>query len=295
MIEGPHFVGDLRLTELLITEGRCITTAPLTDAVRSVAGGASLGVVATMFDVGASHPAVIAGRPDWTATQDLALHGTGQPVIEGPIVVDSQLVRAGKKVVAVAGSVYDGAGEEDLAALREAIDGGDGSDGGRGLTLAASGLITFARISRSAAPGMDTYDPATWVGQVRRVLSARPDAGSLSARLGLRVIDAPGGRLELERTPYVINSIGTIQGGAQAVLIEAAAEVMRPPMVAVDMQIHYLSQLDAGPVRTSGRVLREASDHAVVTVKVEDAGSGDRLLSQATVTLWAPPAPRGLG
>ena len=281
MIEGPHFVGDLQLTELLVTEKRCLTVAPLREP--------SLGVLATLFDVGASHPAMIAVRPDWTATQDLALHGTGQPIVEGPIVVDSHLVRAGRKTVVVSCSVYDGAGAENLPALRAAIDGE------HELSLAASGLITFARITRSAAPGMEGYDPEAWVGQVRRVLRADPNTGSLSERLGLTVIDPRHGRLQLAKTSYVVNSIGTIQGGAQAVLLEAAAAIMRPGMVAVDMQVHYLSQLKVGPAQTSGRVLRDAGDHTVITLKVEDAGNGDELLSRATITLWASPLPGGPG
>ena len=56
--------------------------------------------------------------------------------------------------------------------------------------------------------------------------------------------------VELERTPYVANNLGTINGGAQAVLIEAAAEAMRPGLVAADMAIHYLSQVRTGPART---------------------------------------------
>jgi acyl-coenzyme A thioesterase PaaI-like protein len=156
-------------------------------------------------------------------------------------------------------------------------------------------LITFARITRSAAPGMDEYDPTTWIGQVRRVLTATDAPGSVGERLGLDVIDARRGRLELARSSYVVNSIGTIQGGAQAVLIEAAAEAMCAGMAAVDIQIHYLSQLEVGPARTHGRLLREASDHAVVTMKVEDAGHHDQLLSRATVTLWARPARHGPG
>ena len=46
--------------------------------------------------------------------------------------------------------------------------------------------------------------------------------------MGLRTVDGLPGELELALTPYVVNSIGTINGGAQAVMIEAAAEALRP-------------------------------------------------------------------
>jgi uncharacterized protein (TIGR00369 family) len=104
-------------------------------------------------------------------------------------------------------------------------------------------------------------------------------------RLGANVIDGTTGQLELERTQYVANSIGTINGGVLAVLVEVASEAMCPSMAATDMQIHFLSQVKVGPARTRGTVLREAADHAVATVEVVDAGNEDQLLALATVTL----------
>jgi acyl-coenzyme A thioesterase PaaI-like protein len=283
-----HFVVDLEITALLVTRTRCLVRAPFTDAVRSPSGGASLGMLMTLVDVGASDPAMVACRPDWTATQDLAMHGAG-PITDGPIVVDHQLVRAGSKVVVVAANAYDGHGEEDLDALRAAIDArtaaraDDSSDDGP--TLAASGVIAYARIPGSAAPGMDDYDPAAWVGELRHSRARTPAAGTMYARMGLQTVDTRTGTLELARTPYVSNSIGTINGGALAVLTEAAAEALRPGMVATDMQIHYLSQVKAGPARTVATVLRDASDHSVVQVQLVDGGNDDHLLAVATVTV----------
>jgi acyl-coenzyme A thioesterase PaaI-like protein len=279
----PHFVGDLDLTALLVTRTRCLVRAPLTDAVRSPSGGASLGVLMTLVDVGASDPAMVACRPDWTATQDLALHGAG-PLTEGPIVVDNQLVRAGSKVIVVAATAYDGRGIDEFDALRAAIDRRVTLDGD-GPTLVGSGVVTFARVPGTAAPGMEHYDPAQWVGLVRPGRARARATRTLHERLGLQVLDEHTGRLELARTPYVANSIGTINGGALAVLAEAAAETMRPGAVATDMQIHFLSQVKAGPARSAGTVLRDAQDHHVVTVRLADAGNDDRLLAVATVTL----------
>jgi acyl-coenzyme A thioesterase PaaI-like protein len=284
-----HFVVDLEITALLVTPTRCLIRAPLTDAVRAPAGGASLGMLMTLVDVGASDPAMVACRPDWTATQDLAMHGAG-PITEGPIVVDHQLVRAGSKVIVVAANVYDGHGVEDFDALRAAIDAPVASGSDDGPTLAASGVIAYARIPGSAAPGMDDYDPAEWVGEVRHSRARTTAAGTMYERMGLRTVDGRAGTLELARTPYVSNSIGTINGGALAVLTEAAAEALRPGMIATDMQIHYLSQVKAGPARTIGTVLRDATDHSVVTMQVVDAGNDDQLLAVATVTLQSTPS-----
>jgi acyl-coenzyme A thioesterase PaaI-like protein len=277
---------DLGLTDYLVSPTRNLMLAPLSAAVRGPAGNASLGVLVTMFDSCAAHPALIAGRPDWTATLDISMHGAG-PVDTGPIVVDSHLVRVGKKVIVVSGTVYDGLGEEDPQRLVDRIDRGD-------LPTAAVGLLSFARLPRSAASGIDDYDPTGWVGIVRCHTgpTVAPDF-SLYDRIGLRRLDTDSdtdtdtdtGRVELDRTPYVTNRIGTILGGVQAIMVEAAAEAVRPGSVATDVQIHYLSQLRVGPARTEGTLVRDAAGHSVVSVRLTDAGHDDQVLALATVTL----------
>jgi len=274
------------VTTLLVTLGRSLVKAPLSPRVRSPFGGASLGMLMTLVDVGASGPA-LASAEDWTAIQDLSIYGVGG-VVEGPIVVDSRLLRVGKKVIVAEADIYDGHGMDDLIELQAALDDAEGSGGHPGLSLAAKALITFARIPRSAARGVDDYDPSSWVGQIRRHGARSSVEGSVYELMGLRIVDAEAGQIELDRTPYVANSIGTINGGAQALLVEAAAEALCPNMVATDMQLHYLSQVKAGPARTSGHVLRQAADHGVVMIEIHDAGNDDQLLARATVTLVAP-------
>lgn len=282
MSEDQGFVGDMDIASLLVNKERCLMRAPLTDAVRSPSGVASLGMLITMVDVGASDPALAACRPDWTATQDLSMHGASW-ITEGPILVDNQLVRVGKKLIVVRADVYDGRGVEDFDAIEAAIDAGE-------VPLAARSLVTFARLPGAAARDADDYNPANWVGDIRHRPWDRPPAGTMYERMGLRVLDAAGGRVELDRTPYVANSIGTINGGAQAVMIETAAEAMRPGLAASDMQLHFLSQVKAGPAQSRGRVVREAGDHSVVDIDLVDAGNGDQLLTMATVTLRRPPS-----
>jgi acyl-coenzyme A thioesterase PaaI-like protein len=271
---------DLGIVQFLATDDRCLALAPLTEVTRSPSGSMSLGVLVTMVDHAASLPAMVGCAPDWTATQDISLHGARR-ITTGPAVVDCRLVRVGKKVVVVSAAAYDARGVDDLERLRSAIDGGT-------VPLAAAGLLTFARLPRRAAPGMDDYDPRQWVGQVRPTEPPAPGgAGSLRERMDLRVLDAGAGRVELARTPYVTNSIGTILGGVQAVMAEAAAEAVRPGCEAVDLQIHYLSQLRVGPARTVGTVLRDTADHSVVSVELVDAGNADHTLALATVTVAA--------
>lgn len=279
------FTADFGLNTLLLDERRSVIRGNLTDKLRSPSGGAALGFLVTAVDIVTSDPALVAGGGDWTATQDLSLHAVATPK-DGPIFIDANLVRVGKKTVVVSADVYDGHGREDLADFAKEIDSGAAGTPG-GPTLVARGLVTFARLPRHAAPHADLYTPEQWVGKVRGHPERDID-GDVYERLDLRVVDAEAGVLELDRTLFVINQIGTIQGGAQALLAEAAAHTMRPGLVATDMLVRYLSQVRSGPARSYGTVVRDAPDHSVIDIRLVDAGDDDRVLALVTVTLQRP-------
>ncbi|MCM3883419.1 acyl-CoA thioesterase domain-containing protein [Frankia sp. R82] len=288
-IPTGSFATGLASSDLLVSARRCLAIAPLTGAIRSRAGFASTAAILHLVDFSTSHPAMIAVRPDWTATQDISVHGASR-IMDGPVVVDNRLVRAGKKVAIVESDIYDAHGVDDLRELHRML--GDATPAGRpgadveGLTRAGRALVTFARLPRVAAPGMDDYDPSRWIGQIRSSAGVvERSASHLQDTLGAQLLDAATGQFELHRTPYVTNSIGTILGGAQAALVEAAAEAMCPTAVTIDLQMHFLAQLRSGPARTVGRVLRDTGEHCVVTVTVVDAGADDLVLTLATVTL----------
>ena len=236
-----------------------------------------------MVDFGASDPALAVVRPDWTATQHLSIHRVG-PLLQGPIVVNAELVRVGSRTVVVRGDVYDGHGIEELRWLERCIDEYASTPEASPVSRAATGLVTFARISGSAAPQMAAYDPASWIGRVRESPSD-PSASARGNSTDFEVVDGEAGVLELHRTPGVTNSIGTIIGGAQAALAEAAAELFRPSHHAVDMQIHFLSQLRVGPARTAVSLVRDDFGRCVVDVELVDAGNDGTVLALATVLL----------
>jgi acyl-coenzyme A thioesterase PaaI-like protein len=276
-----NFLLDLALTTLLTTRERCLIRAPLTDATRASGGTAALGVLLAAADIGACEPALVACDPDWTATQDMSLHGAGW-LDEGPAVLDCRLLRVGKKVVVVSVDVYDGQGRQDLPLLQEAVDAGH-------LPHAGRGLVTFARLPRTAARASDAdgFQPAGWVGEVRQRSAGLRATGPLGDRMGMRVLDAARGVLELPFSSYVANSIGTVNGGVQTVLLQLAAEGARPGRDAVDAQVHFLAQLRQGPVRTAVTVLRDTDEHTVMEVRLFDSGADDHLLTLAYVTLRA--------
>jgi acyl-coenzyme A thioesterase PaaI-like protein len=101
----------------------------------------------------------------------------------------------------------------------------------------------------------------------------------------LTVVDAARGEVELPNTPYVHNSRGRINGGVLGMVFQGAAEAAVPGYAGSDLHIHYLAGARTGPVRTSTVVVREADDHVVCRVEAVDAGSDDRVIAMATVTL----------
>jgi acyl-coenzyme A thioesterase PaaI-like protein len=284
---APHFLSDLDITTEQVTATRSISVAPVVDAVRDRAGAASLGFLSAVVDVNCALVALIAADPDWTATADLTLHGV-EPLTVGPVVVESRLLRAGRNVIVVSVVVCDGRGVDPLAEGRARPVGALAD---AALATAASGLLTFARIPRGASLAAATFDPRGAVG-TRRSLSpveAVPVVG-LTDRIGLRVLDASRGAVELTITEYVRNSFGAINGGVLGMVVQGAAEAALPAFVATDVQVHYLAQARVGPVRTTTIVLRDAGDHAVCTVEVVDAGDDDTQLALASVTLQRPAA-----
>jgi acyl-coenzyme A thioesterase PaaI-like protein len=235
-----------------------------------------LGVIGAMIDSAGAVVALGAASPDWIATADLA-YTTIEPVREGPVIVSSRLVRAGATIIVIGVDVLDG-------------HGSDAPEGGR---ACGSGLMTFSRIPASASAVK--VNPFTNIGvRTSNALEHSWLDVPLHDKIGLRVVDAAAGVVEVDKSDYVRNSFGTINGGAICMVFEAAAELAARaaagdrPYVAADLSVHYLAQTRTGPARTSCRVLRHDASHAVCELTLVDAGSDDLLLALATVTLTTP-------
>jgi acyl-coenzyme A thioesterase PaaI-like protein len=266
-----HVMRDLRveIEHRAVDDALCL--APVTEHVRNRSGAASLGLLLTLIDTGGALVALPAAAPDWIATVDLSYHAQA-PVTDGPAIAEARIVRVGKNVIVVGVEVSDGHGAGQ-------------PDGSR---VCGSGLMSFARI-----PGHATRAdrrPGERLGT--RMSPAGPDHGlraPLLDSVGLRVVDAAGGVVEVDKSEYVSNSFGTVNGGVLGMAVQAAAETALDAaghaFDATDAQIHYLAQTQTGPVRTSARVLRVGGDHAVCGVRAVDAGNDDALLALATITL----------
>jgi acyl-coenzyme A thioesterase PaaI-like protein len=80
------------------------------------------------------------------------------------------------------------------------------------------------------------------------------------------------GVVEMERTPYVVQAAGSLQGGAVALLGELAAESLAGSPV-MDLDIRYLSAVRVGPGRATAALLGQG----LVRVEVRDVGRDGRL------------------
>lgn len=248
--------------------GRSESIAPIDDPVRNRAGGAAVGFVAAVADIAAAATTLLAVHPDWAATADLML-SSSRPIVGEHLVVDALLERVGSKLIIVRVAVSDD---------RSGQVPGDG--------LAMTGVLSFARLPGSASRAFDRVDLASSIGTPRGVKPlGEVTPGSITERMNLTTVDAGSGIVELPRDEYVTNSFRAITGGVLGVVFQTAAEAMLPEMVASDLQIHYLRQATAGPLRTRGTVVRVGREHAVCTIEAVDAGHDDAVLALATVTL----------
>lgn len=185
---------------------------------------------------------------DWMATSDVWLHERA-PVGEGPIELHTRVLRAGKRTMVVAIE----------------LDGG-----GR---AAVSATVEFSRIRReaSAHETTETGVAAGWTRLGSGPVLDRP----LEEACGFRIVDAGAGVVELARSPFVANSIGTLQGGVVALLGDVAASAaVGPGARTVDLQFRFLAQTGDGPARTNAEIVRRERGLATVRVEVVDAADG---------------------
>jgi uncharacterized protein (TIGR00369 family) len=88
--------------------------------------------------------------------------------------------------------------------------------------------------------------------------------------------------MEMEITPRVVNSLGALQGGLLATLIDTVGgmallqgDLTGPRHVTSEMQVSYLAGARVGPVRAVAHILHRGRRSAVVRVDVRDVGADD--------------------
>lgn len=217
-----------------------------------VAGEVATGALATLVDATGGGLAALAARPDWIATAGLTLHLIG-PVHASAVTAHGRVVRRGRTTVVLA---------VDLTA-----------DADRPVGTAT---MTFAILPRrDSNPVMPPLD-APLRHEFGPLDGAPQD--DLAAAIGIEV-DGDSARAPVG--PFVVNTLGAMQGGVVATLVAraatAAAEArVAGPTVCVDLAIDYLALGRLGPVAATARVLRTEPDWAILEVEVLDEGAEGR-------------------
>jgi len=257
-----HLLRDLRLEFDHSDAAASRARMPVVPELCADDGSVRAGALATLVDVIGGGLAATAAQPDWIATADLTLHVVG-PATSGSVAADARVVHAGRTTVVIEVELLDQSGRE--------------------IGLAT---MSFARLPRRDENPDIRASTAT--GPTTMALATSRLEASLIDMLGARVIDAARGELEVPVAEWSLNSLGAMQGGAVATVIDAAAELATrsatsEPLVVTDLQITYLALGRVGPIRTRANVLGVGPGYAQARVELVDTGSESRVTSVARV------------
>jgi acyl-coenzyme A thioesterase PaaI-like protein len=248
---------DLALTVEHHEDGTSVGRLPVVDALLDDHGRVRLGILATLVDAIGGGLAAYAAAPGWIATADLDLQLSGASTDVPAIDATGRVLRAGRSTAVIA---------VDLAA------------GSVPLGLAT---MTFAvlprRESNPVMPDDRTTGPQSFIAGTA---DAGFTVGVLDA-FGVRTVDAARGHVELEPTEYVENSLGAVQGGAVAVVVERAAELALShaagrPLEPVGVALTYLALAREGPIRSAVDVLGVEPRWGSARVELVDAAADRR-------------------
>jgi uncharacterized protein (TIGR00369 family) len=96
--------------------------------------------------------------------------------------------------------------------------------------------------------------------------------------------------MEMEITPRVVNSLGALQGGLLATLIDTVGGMALldggltgPRHVTSELQVSFLAAAKVGPVRAVAHILHRGGKSAVVRVDVRDVGADDLFVATGTL------------
>lgn len=256
-----HVLRDLRVFTQRDEEG-AVTGLPVVPELCGPSGDVRAGVLATLVDIAGGELAARSARPEWIATSDLVLHRLRR-VLGKQIEARPAVVRRSRQTVVLEVALSDG-GADPL-----------------GLATMTFAVVPAREAQRHLAAG----------DAPPRTEFALPGSGldaPLVEKLGARCLDAASGRFELELAPYTVNSLGALQGGIAALLVDLAAEAAGGKALgsrceSSDVALNYLALARESPVRTSARVLRAGAFGALVRVETRDASGRACLVASVAV------------
>ena len=268
---AEHMLRDLRFSFEHDTEaGASRAWLPVVEELCTDHGGARAGALATLVDVIGGGLAAAAAAPDWIATADLTLHLVRAARPGSVVEANARVLRAGRTTVVI---------EVDLADDTDRVIG--------------AATMSFAVLPRrDHNPDMSSVrseGPSSMAGESSPLRAPFLDA------LGVVVLDAATGFVEVPVTDWSRNSMGALQGGVVATVADASAEVALrarsgEPLIVSDLQVSFLGFGRSGPVRARAEVLHTTDEFGSARVEIVDAGADARLM-----TLVSASATRELG
>lgn len=279
MTERPASIGDagvsgyppehhvLRDLAIEVQHGRERSRAwlPCPPEVCDEQGRVRIGAVATAVDAVCGGMAAIAAAPGWIATADFTLHVLA-PLEASELEARATVRRAGRTTVVM---------DAEVVATE------------RPTTPLALGSLTFSVLQRRDSNPVLDAPPAEGEAPRRSFLGA-------TNRFTQPVYDACGfvdhgdGAVEVAVHDYIRNSLGGVQGGVLASLVDAATHsALGPGFQTIDFQLTYLALAKEGPLRATARRERVDGDFGAVSVSVHDVGAGRRTtIAQCTGVRW---------
>ncbi len=260
-----HMLRDLALQLQRGVEIGDRIVLPTPVEVRGPLGWARPGIIATAVDVVAASVALRSLSPDWLATSEISVH-THERRQSGAIVGNARRLRSGRTTAVI---------EVELC---------DEATGSR----VASSIATFVRIARPDDTEAAPVEVPTETETLEFGTAGADQAPAIQRTAGVSTLDGEHGVVELAKSDYCGNSVGSLQGGMVALLIElsgesAASHAGGAARGALDVVVHYLAPGTVGPYRTRAAHQRRLGGADLYRVELEDTGSG-RLMAVGLVT-----------
>jgi len=260
-----HILRDLAIAVETEDTSQAVISAPVSIYVCAQNGVLYAGVLATLTDVVGGILAVRAIMPDWLSTAHMSLMTT-RNIRSGHVSGHGRLIRCGRTSVVVGVDVYN---ETERSA---------GTPEPAGMAM-----ITYSRLSGNGKTLPQRSDGhghhATCFS-----LGITPLAQALVEKAGIEIIDSAGGRLRINMTPYVRNSLNSLQGGVIAFLADLAGPLALSAdhgnsWQTRDLTIHYMTPGIKGPFETAAVTIRSDSHNALMRIEVLDRGDENRLMA----------------
>ncbi len=276
-----HIVRDLQVVVDRSGEGAVIRL-PIVPEIADATGRVRIGVAAVIADMIAGGTAIQAVSPAWIATSNLALQ-VGDLPREGMLVGLPKVLRQGATTIVIEVRLdHRAKGSDEGGANAEAQTVGLST---LGFAILPRRSALQAELHRSRETGDDSVYAPAGGGFSKPLLEA------IGVRFGgaaASEAEAGSATAEVDLDPYLQNTLGALQGGVVAILVEAAAErlgaeTLGGPVRVRGLELQYLKLGRKGPIRARARAFARTAAGLIARVELVDRGDGDALLTVATV------------